>query len=49
MTEPAKWKVELVNQVTSEIEQSPVSAIVSIKGIRSKQLQQIRRSLKGKA
>lgn len=49
MTEPAKWKVELVNQVTSEIEQSPVSAIVSIKGIRNKQLQQIRRSLKGKA
>ena len=49
MTEPAKWKVELVNQVTSEMEQSPVSAIVSIKGIRNKQLQQIRRSLKGKA
>ena len=49
MTEPAKWKVELVNQVTSEMDQSPVSAIVSIKGIRNKQLQQIRRSLKGKA
>jgi large subunit ribosomal protein L10 len=49
LTEPAKWKVELVNQVTSEMDQSPVSAIVSIKGIRNKQLQQIRRSLKGKA
>ena len=49
MTEPAKWKVELVNKVTSEMDQSPVSAIVSIKGIRNKQLQQIRRSLKGKA
>ncbi|MHB1492827.1 MAG: 50S ribosomal protein L10 [Thermoplasmataceae archaeon] len=49
MTEPAKWKVELVDQAKTEIEKSPVTAIVSIKGIRNKQLQQIRRSLKGKA
>ncbi|MHB8360304.1 MAG: 50S ribosomal protein L10 [Thermoplasmataceae archaeon] len=49
MTEPAKWKIELVNNVRTEIENSPVTAIVSIKGIRNKQLQQIRRSLKGKA
>ncbi len=46
--EPASWKVELVNELTNEIEKSPVSALVSIKGIRNAQLQKIRADLKGR-
>ncbi len=46
--EPASWKVELVKELTKEIEKSPVSALVSIKGIRNAQLQKIRSDLKGR-
>ena len=49
MTEPAKWKIDLVKQIKDDIKKSPVTALVSIKGIRNIQLQQIRRNLKGQA
>ena len=35
MSEPAKWKVELVDSITNEINNSPVAAVVSIKGLRN--------------
>lgn len=44
--EPAPWKVELVKDLTKQIEKSPVSALVSIKGIRNAQLQKIRSDLR---
>ena len=46
MTEPASWKVELVEQLSKDLDNSSVAAIVSIKGIRNEQLQQIRRNLR---
>lgn len=46
--EPAAWKVELVKDLKKEIEKSPVSALVSIKGIRNAQLQKIRSDLQGR-
>ena len=49
MSKVPKWKVDYVKNLTSEISNSPVNALVSIKGIRTKQLQGIRRALKGKA
>ena len=49
MSKVPKWKVDYVKNLTSEISNSPVTALVSIKGIRTKQLQGIRRALKGKA
>ncbi len=49
MSKIPAWKVQYVKKLTSEIEKSPVTALVSIKGIRTKQLQGIRRALKGKA
>ncbi|GGM71241.1 50S ribosomal protein L10 [Thermogymnomonas acidicola] len=47
MRKPAQWKVELVDQVAKEISSSNVTAIVSIKGLRNKQFQDIRKSLRG--
>jgi large subunit ribosomal protein L10 len=49
MTNTPQWKVEAVNQTADEISKSPVTAIVSIKGLRNKQFQEIRRALRGKA
>ncbi|MCL4356309.1 MAG: 50S ribosomal protein L10 [Candidatus Thermoplasmatota archaeon] len=49
MSKVPKWKVDYVKNLASEINNSPVTALVSIKGIRTKQLQGIRRALKGKA
>ncbi len=49
MSKVPKWKVDYVKNLTAEISNSPVTALVSIKGIRTKQLQGIRRALKGKA
>ncbi len=49
MRHPAQWKVELVKEMASEFSSSPVTALVSIKGIRNSQLQKIRRDLKGDA
>ncbi len=49
MTETPQWKVDLVDHLASTISKSPVTAFVSIKGIRNKQLQGIRRALKGEA
>ncbi|EQB69259.1 50S ribosomal protein L10 [Cuniculiplasma divulgatum] len=49
MTVTPQWKVDLVDHIASTISESPVTAFVSIKGIRNKQLQGIRRALKGEA
>ncbi len=49
MTNTPQWKIDLVNETASEVSSSPVTAFVSIKGIRNKQLQGIRRALKGQA
>ncbi|HLH85828.1 MAG TPA: 50S ribosomal protein L10 [Thermoplasmataceae archaeon] len=49
MRKPASWKVELVENLSKELESSPVTALVSIKGIRNNQLQKIRTDLRGKA
>lgn len=48
MRHPAQWKVDLVNDISREMENSPVSALISIKGIRNAQLQKIRSDLKGR-
>ncbi len=47
MRKPAQWKVELVKEVSKNLDKSELSAIVSISGIRNNQLQGIRRTLKG--
>ena len=44
----AQWKVDTVEELRQEIESQPVVALVDITGIRNKQLQNIRRELKGK-
>lgn len=49
MTTTPQWKIDLVNKTADEMSKSPVVAFVSIKGIRNKQLQGIRRALKGDA
>ncbi len=49
MTVTPQWKIDLVDHIASTISESPVTAFVSIKGIRNKQLQGIRRALKGEA
>ncbi len=49
MTGTPQWKLDLVNTMADEMSKSPVVAFVSIKGIRNKQLQGIRRALKGEA
>ncbi len=46
MSEPAKWKIELVNELTNEINNSEVAAIVSISGLRNKEFQKIRNDLR---
>lgn len=46
--QPASWKEDLVKELSKEIEKSPVSALVSIQGIRNAQLQKIRSDLKGR-
>jgi large subunit ribosomal protein L10 len=47
MREPAQWKVDLVNSITEEINESPVSAVISIKGLRNKEFQKIRNDVRG--
>ncbi len=47
MKEPAQWKVDLVNSITDEINESPVSAVISIKGLRNKEFQKIRKDIRG--
>lgn len=49
MSKIPSWKQELVAETSDKISKSKVSAIVSIKGIRNKQLQDIRFKLKGMA
>jgi large subunit ribosomal protein L10 len=49
MTTTPQWKVDLVNEIATTVSKSPVTAFVSIKGIRNKQLQGIRKSLRGEA
>ena len=49
MRHPAQWKVETVNSLVEDLSSSPVTALVSIKGIRNAQLQKIRKELKGDA
>lgn len=47
MRKPAQWKVDLVKEISKEIDSNDLSAIVSISGIRNNQLQGIRKTLKG--
>ena len=47
MRSPASWKIDRVNRMAKELQESPVSAIISIKGIRNNQLQKIRSELRG--
>lgn len=49
MTIPAPWKVEEVKFLEEMINSGEISAVVGIKGIRNRQLQQIRRTLGEKA
>ncbi len=49
MTHPAPWKIELVKNLENDIENNPVLVLVGISGIGNAQLQNIRKSLKGKA
>jgi len=49
MTHPAPWKIELVKELETDIESNPVVVLVGITGIGNTQLQNIRKSLKGKA
>ena len=49
MRHPAQWKVDLVKGLTKDLSSSPVTALVSIKGIRNSQFQAIRRELRGDA
>ncbi|MEM0158318.1 MAG: 50S ribosomal protein L10 [Thermoplasmataceae archaeon] len=49
MRKPATWKVELVENLSKELDKSPVTALVSINGIRNNQLQKIRSDLRGQA
>ncbi len=46
MSEPAQWKVDFVDSLAEEINNSPVSAIVSIHGLRNKEFQKIRNDLR---
>jgi large subunit ribosomal protein L10 len=46
MRSPAAWKTQRVDRMAKEIQESPVAALVSIKGIRNNQLQKIRRDLR---
>lgn len=46
MRSPASWKIERVDRMAKELQESPVSAIISIKGIRNNQLQKIRSELR---
>lgn len=48
MIEPAQWKVDKVNALTEELNESPVSAVISIKGLRNKEFQKIRSDIRGK-
>ncbi|WP_337860363.1 50S ribosomal protein L10 [Ferroplasma sp.] len=47
MREPAQWKVDMVNSLTEELNESPVSAVISISGLRNKEFQKIRNDLRG--
>jgi len=44
---PAKWKVKEVEELTKLVKESPVIAVASVTGLPSKQMQEIRRNLKG--
>ncbi len=46
---PAKWKVDLVNTIADEIKNSPVIAIVNIRGLRNKEFQKIRNDIRKEA
>jgi large subunit ribosomal protein L10 len=46
---PAKWKLTEVEEITKKLTESPIVAVASIRGIPSKQFQQIRHKLKGTA
>jgi large subunit ribosomal protein L10 len=49
MREPAQWKVDMVDSIAEEINESPVSAVISIKGLRNKEFQKIRNDIRGDA
>ena len=46
MRSPAAWKIQRVDGMARELQESPVTAVVSIKGIRNNQLQKIRSDLR---
>lgn len=46
---PAKWKIKEVEELTKKLDSSPVVAVAKIKGLPSKQMQQIRNKLFGQA
>ncbi len=47
MRKPAAWKVDLVKEISKQIDKNDLAAIVNISGIRNNQLQSIRSTLKG--
>jgi Ribosomal protein L10 len=47
MREPAQWKVDMVDSLTEELNKSPVSAVISIKGLRNKEFQKLRNDIRG--
>ena len=49
MREPAQWKVDKVKYLTEEIDESPVAAVISIRGLRNKEFQKIRNDIRGEA
>ncbi len=49
MTTPAPWKVDEVNDLSKLIKDGEISALVGIHGIRNRQLQSIRKGLRGTA
>ena len=46
-TEIAKWKIELVNDLTTMMDEKPVVAVARINGIPAKQIQMMRANLRG--
>jgi large subunit ribosomal protein L10 len=45
---PAKWKIKEVEELTRLVKESPVVAVANVTGLPSKQMQEIRKGLKGK-
>ncbi|MEM0139022.1 MAG: 50S ribosomal protein L10 [Ferroplasma sp.] len=46
MSEPAQWKIDFVKSLSDQLNNSPVTAVVSIKGLRNKEFQKIRKDVR---